>query len=442
VERGNGSRKGHCGLVVILACVLTAMSASPALAASGHLDRRFGRDGKVITNFTAGFDGANGVAIQTNGKIVAVGGAGGSGGRFAIARYRTDGSLDRTFGGDGTVMTNFSPGTDVALDVAIQTDGRIVAAGGVSHATLDGMTVGEFALARYNTDGTLDMTFGGDGKVTTDFTVGWDGATGVAVQEDGHIVAAGFANSNCSCSKFALARYNADGSLDATFGGDGKVTTFFRFGGEANAVAIQADGKIVAAGRAGDPSDGRFALARYNLDGTLDTAFSGNGKLTTNMGQGETSATSVAIQANGKVVVAGFTDGPHEFGDTFGPGKFALARYRVDGTLDTRFSGDGKVKTRFGTRSASAEDVAIQADGKIVAAGTSAGAGGRFALARYKLNGTLDATFGGDGRVTTNFTAGEDLAFGVAIQANGKIVVAGHAWGGGGRFALARYLDL
>src|SRR5437867_2787417 len=125
MERANGRRKEHCGLVLILACVLTAMFASPALAASGHLDRRFGGDGKVITNFTAGFDGANAVAIQADGKIVAVGGAGGSGGRFAVARYRSDGSLDHTFGGDGTVMANFSPGADVALDVAIRADGKI-----------------------------------------------------------------------------------------------------------------------------------------------------------------------------------------------------------------------------------------------------------------------------------------------------------------------------
>jgi uncharacterized delta-60 repeat protein len=405
--------------------VATASSANPVFATGGGLDATFGGDGKVTTNFTTGFDGANAMAVQADGKIVAAGEAAVSGGAFALARYNPDGRLDETFGDDGKVTTNFTRRSDRAFGVAIQADGKIVAAGEAAGGG------GEFALARYNPDGTLDPTFGGDGRVTTNYTAHDDGASGVAVQRDGKIVAAGTAFSDCDCSKFALARYEADGILDASFGDAGKVTT--PVGGWATAVALQPDGDIVVAGSAGDIF-GPFAVVRYTSDGTLDRSFGGDGKVTTNMGCCEESANAVAIQPNGRIVVAGSV-GPHEYGDR--PiSYFALVRYRPNGALDPTFGGDGKVKTAgFG----GADAVAIQADGKIVAAG-NAGSGG-FALARYRADGTLDPTFGNEGEVTTNFTGGEyeALAFGVAIQADGKIVAAGHA-GSGGNFALARYL--
>ena len=164
--------------------------------------------------------------------------------KFALARYNSDGTLDASFGGDGKVMTRFTSGYESATGVAIQADGKIVAVG-TAGRNFDN----KFALARYNGDGTLDASFGGDGKVMTDFSAGWDGASGVAIQADGRIVAVGAAGQRHDDSKFVLARYNSDGTLDASFGGDGKVETDFTiWGGEANGVAIQADGKIVAAG--------------------------------------------------------------------------------------------------------------------------------------------------------------------------------------------------
>jgi uncharacterized delta-60 repeat protein len=416
------------------ALALTAMSASLTLAAPGDLDTAFGGDGKVTTRFANGFAGARAVAIQADGMVVAAGETRGQGGRFALARYRPNGTLDTTFGGDGRVTTNFTTGTDSAFGVAIQANGNIVAVGGARGSG------GRFALARYNPNGTLDTTFGGDGRVTTNFTTGDDVAADVAIQANGKIVAAGTAFADCGCNRFALARYNTDGTLDTTFSANGRVTTSFAFGGHANAVAIAVNGKIVAAGWSSELA--RFAVARYTPDGGLDTGFSGNGKVATSMGKGETGATGVAIQANGKIVAAGFTDVPHEFGDTFGPGKFAVARFRWDGTLDPAFGGDGRVKTRFGGKNATAEGVAIQSNGKIVAVGRAAG-GGRFALARYRPSGALDSAFGGDGRLTTNFTPGGDTAFGVAIRA-GRIVAAGRVGGSGfgGRFGVSRYLAL
>jgi uncharacterized delta-60 repeat protein len=177
-----------------------------------------------------------------------------------VARYDSDGGLDTTFGGDGKVTTNFTTGNDFAWDMALQDDGKIVLAGSARGAG------GRFALARYNVDGGLDATFGGDGKVITNFNTGSDVATSVAVQDDGRIVAAGWSGPARSNNyRFAVARYDSDGGLDTTFGGDGKVTTNFTTGNDfAWDMALQDDGKIVVVGRAGG-AGGRFAVARYSV---------------------------------------------------------------------------------------------------------------------------------------------------------------------------------
>ena len=209
------------------------------------------------------------------------------------------------------------------------------------------------------------------------------------------------------------------GDLDVSFSGDGKQTTDFGGSDAATAVAVQADGKILVAGS----SDGNFALARYGADGAPDPSFSGDGLVTTDLG-GPDTAQDVAIQADGKIVVAGSSGG-----------NFALARYTAAGGLDTSFSGDGLQTTDFGA-AAGATAVAIQGDGRIVVGGAS---GGDFALARYDAQGALDTSFSGDGKQTTDF-GGSDSANDVAIAANGAIVAAGtHAFGGAANFAVARY---
>ena len=227
---------------------------------------------------------------------------------------------------------------------------------------------------------------------------------------------------------FALARYNPNGTLDASFSGDGTQTTNFRRFDGVTGVAVQANGRIVAIGGTFDGVDDRdFALARYNANGTLDVSFSGDGKQTTGFG-GNAEAYAVALQANSKIVATGLAPGT-------GGGNFALARYNTNGTLDVSFSGDGKQTTNF-VGFDFANGVSIQGDGKIVAAGRTGGA--NFALARYNPNGSLDASFSGDGRRTTDF-GGLDQAYGVALTQHGKIVAAG-AGGGNFDFALARYL--
>jgi uncharacterized delta-60 repeat protein len=404
-----------------------------ALAAPGALDPTFSGDGKLTTNFPRGDDGAAGVAIQADGKVVVAGSAGwgpGPAPTFALARYRSGGTLDPTFGGDGKVTTRFAS-YGFAADLAIQADGKIVVVGQAND---------KFALARYHRNGTLDSTFNGDGKATTTFLpLDTAGAASVAVQSDGKIVVAGSAwceerTLTCPAEEqsgdIAVARYDEDGTLDASFGEDGRVTTDNGGSDGGSAVALQADGKIVVAGRVGqgfEGADGDFGLVRYQADGTLDSTFGDGGNVTTEFGASWESegAYALAIQADGKIVAAGR-----------GGRTFALARYNADGTPDATFSSDGKVTTNFTGRLDIAFGVAIQATGKIVAAGVTTG---RFALARYKPDGTLDATFSGDGKVTTNFTAYRDQASDVALQANGRIVLAGWAGVSDQRFALARY---
>jgi len=239
--------------------------------------------------------------------------------------------------------------------------------------------------------GDLDSTFSGDGKLTTDFGVPSEGyGAAVARQTDGKIVVAGYSfGGRINAHDFALARYNADGSLDNSFSGDGKQgTDFDGDSDDGSGVAVQADGKIVVAGSSG----GDFALARYNTDGALDTSFSGDGKQTTDFAARDDGGAAVALQGDGKIVVSGGSGEPFA-----GNGDFALARYNADGSLDTSFAGDGKQTTDFDGGHDSGAAMALQGDGKIVVAGGSLAGGSVFALARYE---------GGDGPPDTTITSG------------------------------------
>ena len=440
-------RRKHFLLLAIAAVLLTTMMS--ATAAPGDLDPTFDGDGKVTTHFIY-TEEARGVAIQSDGNVVAAGVAicepclgPVKPHDFALARYNRDGSLDTTFDGDGKVTTDFSAREDEAFAVAIQGDGKIVAAGSsIGPGALD------FALARYNADGSLDTTFDGDGKVTTDFAGGDDQARGVAIQKDGKIVAAGVAvTAACipcdgpATENFGLARYNLDGSLDTSFGFFGTQVTDFGGPDEARGISIQTDGLIVAAGvTICDPCvlpvipvPHDFALARYEAGGSPDTTFGQGGTVRTDFEGNDDEAFGVAVQGDGKIVAGGSAT-PSEGAGTV----FALSRYSTDGSLDGEFDVDGKVLTAF-SGSDQARGVAIQRDGKIVAAGLACAncfAGSEFGVARYTLKGSLDTTFSGDGLVMADFGFANDQALAVALQTDGKIVAAGVA---GDDFALTRY---
>jgi len=227
------------------------------------------------------------------------------------------GSLDITFSGDGLLTTDFGSGNEDADAIALQPDGKIVAAG----SALNSSHNGNFALARYNPDGSLDTTFSSDGKLTTAFGSGNVGAYAVAVQADGKIMAAGYIRSSSASRDSALVRYNPNGSLDTTFNDDGWLTTAVSSGDDfINAVVLQSDGKILAAGYADNGGYGGFALERYNPDGSLDTTFSDDGLINTAFGFGSDLAYALALQADGKIVVAGYAWNGSDY-------DFALARY-------------------------------------------------------------------------------------------------------------------
>ncbi len=224
------------------------------------------------------------------------------------------GMLDATFGTGGKVTTDFGGGEEIARAVALQPDGKIVTAGFVRN--LGPGSNENFALARYNSNGSLDISFDGDGKVTTDFLGFPDRAEAIAIQPDGKIVVAGQAANTPpgGTALFALARYNSDGSLDTSFDGDGKLTTSFINGFEsALDLSIQPDGKLIVVGRASNQSSGGAALARYNGNGSLDTSFGTDGKIIASLGGGGGSAEAVALQSDGKIVIGGYARGVGRF---------------------------------------------------------------------------------------------------------------------------------
>jgi uncharacterized delta-60 repeat protein len=406
----------HFSTTLVLTIVLTNLQ-NPAWAADGDLDTSFGGGDGIVTTLRAGTDDneSYSVVIQGDGKIVVAGYSWiGSISRsdFALVRYDTDGTLDTSFGTGGQVTTNFGSSSEIR-SITLQSDGKIVAAG---------VSDDNFAIARYNSNGTLDNTFSGDGKLTTDIG-SFDGIYSIAIQSDGKIVAVGGSGNN-----FAIARYGTNGDLDNTFSGDGKLTTDFGSSLESfESVVLQSDGKIVAAGY----SDGNFALARYGTNGDLDNTFSIDGKVTTNLGAIE-EINSIALQSDGKIVAAGYSGS-----------DFFIARYKTNGDLDDTFSGDGIVTTDIDSSDDGLNSVVVQSDGKILTAGYTDNAGFSYlmVIARYNTDGTLDLTFSGDGIQTTAVGSSDDSATAIALQTDGKIVAAGYSeYGSGFEFAVVRYL--
>jgi uncharacterized delta-60 repeat protein len=392
------------------ALVLTPLG----IAAVGDLDRTFGGDGKVVTDFGADdypFD----VAVQRDGKIVVVGVSYlDVGSAFWIARYTGAGALDTSFGSGGVIRPDFgASGSGNA--VIIQADGKIVVAG---QAGILPNATSDFALARYNPNGSLDASFDGDGRVFTDFGFG-DVVNALTIQRDGKIIAAGIAKSSSSrdANEFGVARYNPDGSLDASFGGDGRVLTAFTpLTDSAADAVVQPDGKIVVGGIANfswePPHHPDYALARYNADGSLDAGFDGDGKVTTT----GTYTEDVALQADGKILLAG--------------GQ--VLRYRRDGSLDSSFGANGKLPDT------GISALLVQPDAKIIAVGN---ARGDFSIARLHPSGQVDDSFGVG---LTDFGPGmDDFASAATLQPDRKIVVAGSSSVRGERanLALARYLN-
>jgi uncharacterized delta-60 repeat protein len=400
---------------------------SQALLLSGELDLSFGVDGTVATDLGGNAtDSALAVAVQPDGKVVSVGttSAGASGKDFAVTRLNPDGTLDGGFGGDGRVVFNFNSGgrDDVARAVTVQPDGRIVIAG---EADVLGFGNFDIAVARLNPDGTFDTTFGNGGKVITNLPNNRpDFGRALGLQPDGRVVVAGYSNRPTSGDDFVVVRYNADGSLDTTFDGDGVVTTDILTNREdrASSLVLQPSGDIVVAGYTNDPSfRNDFALVRYTPNGSLDLSLNGTGKVTTDLNVGvDDVANAVALHGDGRIVVAGQS-----------ASDFGVVRYNANGSRDTSFGGgDGIVTTNFGGGATDiGRGVVVQSNGKTTVAGRSRT---ELAFARYNLDGTLDSSFGRGGLAVqnagNNFISGFGGYWGIALQSDGRIVAVGEGW--------------
>ncbi len=417
-------------ILLVAVSMLVVLPTLPATAASGDLDTTFDLDGKVTTDLLGDNEGAFRVDVRPNGMLVVTGCSGcfpTVSTDFAAAQYKSDGSIDPSFGTSGVATVDFGQ-EDPLSSSALQSDGKVVLVGSTTEpynpATRD------YALARLNEDGSLDSSFGTAGKVTTDVGAD-DQPNDVVLQADGKIVVVG--TTNVGGRRFALVRYDTDGSLDTSFGTGGSVVT--NVGGAdqiIRAAVIQDDGMILAAGF--DGAD--VVVARYTTDGSLDASFGSGGIVRTDIaGAGRDLAFAVNIVGDDAILIGGLAN------DT----DFALLRYNPDGTLDTTFGTNGLVTTDFGHGQDIIYRMAELADGRYLAIGEARAPERVFGLAMYNPNGSLDNAFGSGGLVTTSFGGDYAVARGLAIQPDGKAVVAGvtvdtAAAGANQDFAVARYL--
>jgi uncharacterized delta-60 repeat protein len=393
----------------------------------GLLDPTFGSGGQVLSSLASSYDNANAVAVQPDGKIVIAGTP-----NFLVARYNADGSLDAGFGAGGHTVTSFNGFNDQAWAVAVQpqADGtdKIVVAGITTITVKSKRTTSYYdlyALARYNADGTLDTTFGNNGKVTTDLgSSSWVYA--MAVDGAGRIVVAGETGGGAA----ELVRYSPNGALDASFGSGGKLVTSMYFGTAVGQerLALQPDGKIDLAGTQANPanSTAQFVVARFNANGTADSSFGSSGVTTTPLGAGENLG-GIAIQGDGKIVV----DGGVNFIGVRGSTLYLL-RYNPDGTPDAGFGSNGVAADPFPSLSAIqpwGSGVAVQSDGRIVACGllNRPSQPGVFAAARVNPDGSVDTGYGNGGWATVLVGYNGDRPQASALEPDGRLVVAGYA---------------
>lgn len=398
-------------------------------AQDGTLDVSFGSGGIVQTVST---HEAFGMTIQPDNKIIVAGSIymGSGNDDIAIVRYNSNGSLDNSFGSNGIINVDFNGKNDAASSIVLQSDGKIIVVGSAQNSSNNNSDI---AVIRLNSNGTLDNSFAINGKYQLDVDgFAGDKAVDVRLQSDGKIVLAAMAGTDMF-AKIAVLRLNTNGSLDNTFDGDG-ILKAFSFGSFTLSyplsLALQSDGKILIAGS----KNNNFAVARLNTDGSLDNTYGTSGIFS---GTDMSSASRIYLQSDGKLL-ATYSHASQT--------SIIVIRLNSNGTMDTGFGTSGKVSTALGTPSTYdfALDLAIQPNGKIIVAGSSYSTStiSDFVVARYNSNGTIDNTFGAtsNGTVITSVaTTDEDRGKAVKLQSDGKIVVAGSKCTGSCDFVLLRY---
>jgi uncharacterized delta-60 repeat protein len=413
-------------LALGVALALPFAAAGPAFATAGDLDVTFSTDGIATADFGS-YDAAMGVVVLGNGRIVVTGYT--YDGEIALVRYLPDGSKDQGFGSHGKITTLVGNGSisNSSGASAVQDDNKVVVVGG---RNLQTSTSSDFVVLRYTKRGALDDTFGGDGKVVTHFGDN-EAAYDVAIQPDGKIVAAGHQlTDGGNDQNVAVARYRPDGDLDPKFDDDGKRIVDFGAYDALEAVALQADGKIVLVGstwqQGSNGSD--ILVARIRPRGALDTTFGGgDGYVTLDLG-GTEDARDVAIQPDGGIVVAGIA----------GRG-ITVIRYRPDGTLDDTLGVNGVVFVPIADVEEGPEAVALQSDGKIVIGGTLSET--ELFLLRLLGDGTRDITVGTNGLARTDLGDAIEHGYAMAIQPDGAILLVGdRGTGNDNDFVTCRFL--
>ena len=389
----------------------------------GTIDNTFGNEGIVTYNYNVIYNsteintGVGKLILQPDGKILAL-----IGGAFQpfLIRFNTNGSIDTSFGNNETHIFTIPIGLFV-----IQPDAKIITAYKQDHYNSFGQVDSSyFRTDRYNTDGTLDTTFGTDGTVITDFGFGYNSVLAITLQPDGKVIVAGQSYNN----RFAMARYTANGDLDTTFDGDGKVITSLGSGlkSYASYVSVQADGKITVAGGSYTsifPQEYFFSIAKYNPNGSLDTSFDGDGKVNNifdDASETYVNLNTIIEQPDGKFLVT------TENGNSY---DFVIRRYNASGSDDTSFGTNGK-SALFIQDVNRALGIALQPDQKIVVAGYSRSYTSNvdvyeFNVVRYSTNGVPDVSFDNDGIIASKFDSSNDVSSKLLIQPDDKIITIG-----------------
>jgi len=432
------------GLTALLVFLLAGQALALALA-PGELDPTFG--GGRVTVPLGSDAGATGIAVAPDGKVVVAGYSAARPG-FVVARLLPDGSPDPSWGGTGVVNTPLDEKTAFAADVAVQSDGKVVAVGGVYE---------DFAIVRYLENGELDLSFGEGGVVVLPIGTLGDFADAVAIGPGGSIAMTGTSGVSPGVLGAGVAVLKPNGNPETNFSADGRtiVTTESDNDDRGEGIAVQADGRVLIADATGGGFGDGFTIVRLGTDGEPDPTFAGDGVAETPIpGEGKVSggrSSDVAIQPDGKIVAGGYgADYTGPSGEEEYIPKFALVRYGADGELDPSFGTDGIVSARFGKTEAFGQAVAVAPDGQLVLAGSYDGSldptesSFEPMLMRVNSNGSLDSTFGTGGAVLGKPLSGigEEQLKGMALQADGRILTSTSPQpiGGGGSAVVSRYL--
>jgi uncharacterized delta-60 repeat protein len=423
VEKSNQIKMRNALLFLIMVFNVSVCSAQ-----SGALDTTFGTNGHTIFNFSSStHDYTSAMAIQGDGKIVLAGSKESTvTSDFAIARANSDGAPDLSFGVAGKISMRLDTLDSYVRAIAFQ-NGKIIIAGSAGNGYASAIL-----LIRLNPNGTFDSTFDSDGIVTTFWGSDRSGASCVSVQPDGKLVVGGACETPGGNSRFAIFRFNSDGSLDSTFGSNGRIITGIpgAYAG-ARCVVTQDDGKILLGGTVGSSqARNNFILMRCSGEGTIDSTFGLNGIVVADFYHNDDNLGSIVIQEDGKILVCGTSDSLN-----YG-WSLAMSRYLQNGTLDNTFGNAGQIKLAADTARTCGGAVLVQSDHKILVAGSLNYRNAPFnpaammiksstAVFRFNGDGSLDNTFGVNGFQVTDLGFDSESPCAIAMQSNDKIVVAG-----------------